>query len=307
MRLMADRYVRLLAAAVAAPRTRGGRPAAARRDRAAPRRAEPAGEPLPNRDLGRAGPRTGAHATPDAIAAVRAGGPYADLPRTRRLADRLAARLGPHGAAVASCCHAGRTWSSPNSPCCRPAAAFLPLDPEHPAARIALMCRDAGCAPRSSTRRAPPPGACARYRVLAVPTPPRRRAAAEVSGPRWRPAYVMYTSGSTGRPKGVMIEHAARLASLIRWYPASAEIGPGTGSAGHRAGLRRDDQRHLARARLRRRRARRPDKDPAVTGPPARLARRHRITVVFMPARWPSRSWPLPRPACRTAAGCSRR
>ncbi|MGW3466318.1 amino acid adenylation domain-containing protein, partial [Streptomyces olivaceoviridis] len=75
-------------------------------------------------------------------------------------------------------------------------AAFLPVDPDHPADRIAYMLDDAGpvlVVDRSET-------------VRATDGAPRTN-----PGVRMRVdhcAYVIYTSGSTGRPKGVMVSHA---------------------------------------------------------------------------------------------------
>jgi amino acid adenylation domain-containing protein len=74
-------------------------------------------------------------------------------------------------------------------------AAYLPLDPAHPARRREEILADAGAVPLPSEIGAAPP----------VPLP--------VVGPDDR-AYVIYTSGSTGRPKGVAIGHRA-LANLL--------------------------------------------------------------------------------------------
>ncbi|MGR4879861.1 amino acid adenylation domain-containing protein [Streptomyces sp. LARHCF249] len=100
-------------------------------------------------------------------------------------------------------------------------AAYVPLDPRSPAARLAEILDDAEC------------GA-----VLAAPdlltglpgglTTPVIDIQAAAGGPAARPgtdwpgplpddlAYVVYTSGSTGRPKGVEIRHRA-VASYVRW------------------------------------------------------------------------------------------
>src|SRR6185295_144233 len=105
-------------------------------------------------------------------------------------------------------------------------AAYVPLDPDYPAARLEYMVADAG------------------IEILLTRTEFRRDAA---SGPRevlldveWdqldrrdatnpglaihgdQVAYVLYTSGSTGRPKGVMGSHRAtlnRLAWMYETYP----------------------------------------------------------------------------------------
>ncbi|MGH3378982.1 MAG: amino acid adenylation domain-containing protein, partial [Actinoallomurus sp.] len=81
-------------------------------------------------------------------------------------------------------------------------AAYLPLDPEHPAERRAYLCADSGA-----------------RTVLTAET------FAELSGPDHdpgvvvlpeHPAYVIYTSGSTGRPKGVVVEHRG-IVNRLQW------------------------------------------------------------------------------------------
>ncbi|MDN3025974.1 non-ribosomal peptide synthetase [Streptomyces sp. S.PB5] len=94
----------------------------------------------------------------------------------------------------------------------RTGAAFLPLDPEQPADRLALALADSGAVAvlADGTHLARATAAAAGVPVLdprdpapsPVPAPPAARRA----GPRDL-AYVIYTSGSTGRPKGVMVEH----------------------------------------------------------------------------------------------------
>jgi amino acid adenylation domain-containing protein/non-ribosomal peptide synthase protein (TIGR01720 family) len=97
-------------------------------------------------------------------------------------------------------------------------AAYLPLDPEYPQARLAYMIEDAAPALvlcGEGLRRKLPESA--RVRMLdgaeAFPggdlAPLERRALLLPI----HPAYVIYTSGSTGRPKGVVVTHAG-LASL---------------------------------------------------------------------------------------------
>ena len=102
-------------------------------------------------------------------------------------------------------------------------AAFLPLDPEYPAARLEFMLADAGPDVVLSTAALAgdlPAEAGQRLLVLDDPltataiadactAPPARRAPGLDS-----PAYVIYTSGSTGRPKGVVVTHSG-IASLV--------------------------------------------------------------------------------------------
>jgi amino acid adenylation domain-containing protein len=93
----------------------------------------------------------------------------------------------------------------------RAGAAYLPLDPEHPAQRAASICADAGV------------GVCVDADwVRAVPT-------GTGPLPEVRPedtAYVMYTSGSTGAPKGVMVSHRSA-AHLIAWGQREFPLAPG--------------------------------------------------------------------------------
>jgi amino acid adenylation domain-containing protein len=111
-------------------------------------------------------------------------------------------------------------------------AAYVPLDPEHPAERLAFMLEDAA-APMLLTQRRlvgrlPPTSA----RVLLLDDPaawagePAERPPA---GPRTRPdnvAYVIYTSGSTGRPKGVANTHRG-IVNRLDWMQRAYRLGAG--------------------------------------------------------------------------------
>jgi amino acid adenylation domain-containing protein len=110
-------------------------------------------------------------------------------------------------------------------------AAYLPLDPDYPAERLAFMLADARpLAVLGSSERAVALPA-ERVLVLDAPSVAAELAALPASDPTdddrraclraEHPAYVIYTSGSTGRPKGVVIPHrnVARLfASTERWF-----------------------------------------------------------------------------------------
>ena len=111
-------------------------------------------------------------------------------------------------------------------------AAYVPLDPNYPRERLALMAEDAGLAaivaqpgplaalPDSARRRVVDLEADGA--LLAVES--ERRPAVPV--PAGSLAYVIYTSGSTGRPKGVMVQHR-NVVSLFAALDAWLGSGPG--------------------------------------------------------------------------------
>ncbi|MFD9959505.1 non-ribosomal peptide synthase/polyketide synthase [Amycolatopsis sp. NPDC058986] len=86
-------------------------------------------------------------------------------------------------------------------------AAYLPLDPDYPAERRALMVAEA--TPVVVLENLIPFAESASYggTDLAVDVDPRH------------PAYVIYTSGSAGRPKGVVIPHAG-VVNRLMWMQA---------------------------------------------------------------------------------------
>ena len=90
-------------------------------------------------------------------------------------------------------------------------AAYLPLDPEYPAERIAFMIEDSGT-PLVVTNAATAasqqiPAGKAFLLESAERGDPRELASAPAPADAASPAYVIYTSGSTGRPKGVVVTH----------------------------------------------------------------------------------------------------
>ncbi|MFJ7205777.1 amino acid adenylation domain-containing protein [Streptomyces sp. NPDC098789] len=102
-------------------------------------------------------------------------------------------------------------------------AAYLPLDPAHPDARIEEVLRDSGArlclTQRHFLNRLDRLDRSARCPALAAEDVPDLPEGTPPPGPGPAAgdlAYVMHTSGSTGRPKGVQIEHAG-LVGFVRW------------------------------------------------------------------------------------------
>ncbi|MEP6802071.1 MAG: amino acid adenylation domain-containing protein [Acidobacteriota bacterium] len=96
-------------------------------------------------------------------------------------------------------------------------AAYLPLDPGHPAERTGSILEDAAVSFVLADRALSAP---AGIRVVDLSAEHERIAGASADNPTsgTQPddlAYVIYTSGSTGRPKGVAVEHRA-LANLLQ-------------------------------------------------------------------------------------------
>lgn len=167
--------------------------------------------------------------TPDA-AAVAAGGEslsYRELQaRARAVALRLAAAGVRRGARVGVCADRSPEMMIALLGVLEAGAAYVPLDPEYPASRIAYMLADSGARVvlvTDRTRGALPPfdGDVLSIDGTAVTecvTPD------EPSGSDL--AYVIYTSGSTGAPKGVMVEHRS-VVNYLEWMRARYPLGAG--------------------------------------------------------------------------------
>ncbi|MFI0819508.1 non-ribosomal peptide synthase/polyketide synthase [Streptomyces sp. NPDC021098] len=238
---LAARLVRLLEAAAAGP----DRPISAFGLTGAAERERLLGtwngavSPLPPTTLPRAFEEQAAR-TPDAVAVTDGGTDltYAELnARANRLAHALIGRgAGPEQVvAVALPRSAGLVVAL--LAVLKAGAAYLPLDPDHPAERLRFLLDDtrAACGLTLGALAADLPGP--RSRWLAIDAPDVLRVAGEQppSDPTdadrtadlrpAHPAYVIHTSGSTGRPKGVLVEHravAAYLAFAREAYPGTA-------------------------------------------------------------------------------------
>ncbi|MDN3354915.1 non-ribosomal peptide synthetase [Actinomadura sp. DC4] len=109
-------------------------------------------------------------------------------------------------------------------------AAYLPVDLDHPAGRVAQMI-DGACALLVSVEGTVEAPAGTPLLLLDDPRVVRTLDAcpqADVAGrhlPPQHPAYVVYTSGSTGRPKGVMVPHDA-IVSRLSWMQGEYALRP---------------------------------------------------------------------------------
>ncbi|WP_189282506.1 non-ribosomal peptide synthetase, partial [Streptomyces atratus] len=166
--------------------------------------------------------------TPDAAAVVADGAEltYAQLDaHANQLAHRLVERGVTPESVVAVCLERGTDLMVALLAVLKAGGAYMPIDPEYPADRIAYMLGDA--APALVLASAGTAGKVPAEALLveeadgdAVEGPPRVDLAVT------HPAYVIYTSGSTGRPKGVLVSHAG-VAGLVAGHVRYLGVGPG--------------------------------------------------------------------------------
>jgi len=159
--------------------------------------------------------------SPDAIAAT-AGEDRLTYRELEQVSGRLAGRLLTHGIGVGSrvglVAEPGLGRGIAILAILRSGAAYVPLDPAYPAARLEFMARDAEVSLILSSSNAlgllddVAPTWDVEDLLANDPGPYQAGSVAESAAP----AYLIYTSGSTGRPKGVVLPHRA-LANLVNW------------------------------------------------------------------------------------------
>nr|WP_283844020.1 amino acid adenylation domain-containing protein [Kitasatospora humi] len=119
-------------------------------------------------------------------------------------------------------------------------AAYVPLDPEYPAERLAFMLRDSGASVLVGVEEVLdelPVGRGVRTIAVDEPLVVGALAAQPATAPELdllpdQLAYVIYTSGSTGRPKGVAVTHGG-LANYVRWAVDAYGMDGGGGAPLH--------------------------------------------------------------------------
>ncbi|WP_051926970.1 non-ribosomal peptide synthetase [Streptomyces durhamensis] len=144
--------------------------------------------------------------------------------RVDRLAGTLA-RLGAGpGRLVALLRGRGTDWPVTALAVQRTGAAYLPLDPEHPAERLRRTLADADPVLVVADDATPASGEIP-VLVLGPEAYEGEPFTAPYPDPS-TPAYVIHTSGSTGTPKGVVVPHSG-LAALARSLADGLDLGPG--------------------------------------------------------------------------------
>ncbi|MDT8913883.1 non-ribosomal peptide synthetase [Amycolatopsis sp. PS_44_ISF1] len=147
--------------------------------------------------------------TPDAVAAID-GWDTASYAELERRAGHVAAALSEQdcapGEAVGVRLRRGIDLVAALLGVWRAGGAYVPIDPDHPAERIAGIVEEAGC------------------RIVLTDESVAKLSAAEGEPPSLdhrppapdRPAYLIYTSGSTGKPKGVVVTQRG-IANRVWW------------------------------------------------------------------------------------------
>lgn len=214
---LADRFVAFLDLAMAAPDAVLGSPAAAEREAilAVSRGPEIVTPDLTLTEL----LDRQASADPDAIA-VRFENEFLTYGELNERSGRLAKILADRGAGpekfVAVAISRSLDLVVALVGILKAGAAYLPVDPEYPSARIEMMLTDAvpALVLTSAEVAGQLPNSAAGLLVIDVlplqDGPQFSRAVAAT-----HPAYMIYTSGSTGRPKGVVVSHAAIVNRLL--------------------------------------------------------------------------------------------
>ncbi|ASR33933.1 non-ribosomal peptide synthetase [Prauserella marina] len=162
---------------------------------------------------------------PDAIAVVADDAELSYRELDER-SDRLAARLREHGSGpeqfVAVAIPRSAELVVALLGVLKSGAAYLPLDLDYPADRIAFMLADSGARIAVAAPDVMLPPEVRRVEVdMPEEAPPYDRPESTPD----QPAYLIYTSGSTGRPKGVVVSHRA-IGNRLAWMQGAFGLAP---------------------------------------------------------------------------------
>jgi len=172
------------------------------------------------------------HATAQAVRGLDGALTYAELDAaSNQLAHRLRRLGGQQGARVAVCLDRSTALVAGLLAVVKTGAAYVPIDPAYPPARVGALLRDAGAVAlvtAADLLAGLPPDLPPLVLVDRDPAagagPPSGPPA---GGPAPEdPAYVIYTSGSTGVPKGVVVRHDS-LCNLLRAMAIEPGLRPG--------------------------------------------------------------------------------
>ncbi|WP_405824641.1 amino acid adenylation domain-containing protein [Streptomyces sp. NBC_01390] len=154
--------------------------------------------------------------SPDATSVVYEGETltYRELDaRAAELARRLTVRGAGPGTVVAVAVPRSAELMVALLGVLKSGAAYLPVDVDYPADRVAHMLADSG-ATTVVTTSATAPQLPSGQALLLLDTPSEESGPEPLPAHPDDPAYLIYTSGSTGRPKGVVVTHRAVLNRL---------------------------------------------------------------------------------------------
>ena len=222
---LADRFIRLLEAAVAQPEQAiGSLDILSAEERDTILQAwNDTGRPLPSTNLLELFAAQAA-AGPDAIAVV-----FEEQSLTYSALDRHANQLAHYLRALGVCPEVTVGLCLERSldmiigliGILKAGGAYLPLDPSYPQARLAFMLEDAGVSVLVTHSRLVDQIPTLDIQIVRIDADAALIAAQPTIEPTLaldpqHPAYVIYTSGSTGMPKGIVMPHGP-LANLVSW------------------------------------------------------------------------------------------